>query len=377
MRARSVIAVLAALLLTCVPAASAAAQWHVEAIDPLPSGQSGGFDGLYAASDGTAFAVGHRYGVVGGALEFRTWVQRYDGSNWHRVNSQDTEGAPAGNTLIGVDGTSPTDVWTAGSWWVAGRYHSLIEHWNGSAFTMVTTPDSTYGESLSGISARTTTDAWAVGTATQPGIDYGGSALHWNGTTWKRVDVPMPDGCTSRVELYDVAAVVPGRVLAVGDCNPGNGLPVRALMLRWNGSAWSNAAPALHMPTQAELDEIAFDAPDDVWAVGRDSSDGVDRVLLLHYDGHRWLRVRPGLLGYEDIEAHAVSVRDGQVLITGGASSTNGFGPFAALYDGTHWKREVPGAHGQLFAAAQSPFGNAWGAGSDGLGPSIAERTDQ
>jgi opacity protein-like surface antigen len=217
MRFRSLLAAILALLLTSVPAAAAAGQWHDETIDPLPSGQSGVFDGLYAASDGTAFAVGHRYGVVGGALEFRTWVQRYNGIDWHRVNSEDTEGAPAGNTLIGVDGSSPTDVWAVGSWWVAGRTHSLIERWNGSAFTMVQTPDSTYGESLSGVSALSTTNVWAVGTALQPGIDYGGSALHWNGKAWKRVDVPMPDGCTSRVELYDVVAAAPGLVYAVGD----------------------------------------------------------------------------------------------------------------------------------------------------------------
>lgn len=96
MRLRALGAVATALLCVCVPTAGAAAQWQDETIDALPGGQSGNFDGVYAASDGTAFAVGHRFGSVGGALEFRTWVQRFDGVSWHRVNSEDTEGRRPG-----------------------------------------------------------------------------------------------------------------------------------------------------------------------------------------------------------------------------------------------------------------------------------------
>jgi hypothetical protein len=367
-------AVAAALLCVCVPTAGAAAQWQDETIDALPGGQSGNFDGVYAASDGTAFAVGHRFGSVGGALEFRTWVQRFDGASWHRVNSEDTEGAPAGNTLVGVDGTSPSDVWAVGDWWSGGPHHSLIEHWDGSAFTIVPTPDSAYGESLSAVSARRATDAWAVGAGYQPGIDYGGVALHWDGQTWSRVDVPVPDGCWSRVQLFGVAALGRHRVVAVGSCKTGDLLPVRALVIRWDGTSWHNVGPA--QPLQAELYGIASDGPGNVWAVGRVSADGVDRLLLLHFDGSRWRRVRPGLFGYDGIQAHAVSVRDGHVLVVGSRTSTTfGFGPFAAEYDGVSWTSEMPAPSGNLFGVDQSVSGTAWAAGLENNVPSVARRT--
>jgi hypothetical protein len=362
------------LLLACVPAAGAAAQWQTETIDGLPSGQSGNFDGLYAASDGTAFAVGHRFGTVGGALEFRTWVQRFDGSFWHRVDSADSEGAPAGNTLVGVSGTSPSDVWAVGDWWISGPHHSLTEHWNGSALTVVPTPDSAYGESLSAVSARRANDAWAVGTGYQPGIDYGGVALHWDGQTWSRVDVPVPAGCWSRMQLFGVAALGRQRVLAVGSCKTGDLQPLRALMLRWDGTSWHDIRPGL--PLQSELYGISSDAPGEIWTVGRVYGDGIDRLLLLHYDGTAWRRVRPGLFGYDGIQPHAISVFDGHVLVAGSRTSrTLGFGPFAASYDGVRWTRETPAQTGNLFAVAQSPSGTAWAAGLANNVPSVDRRT--
>jgi hypothetical protein len=71
-----------------------------------------------------------------------------------------------GSYLNGVDGSAPNDVWAVGA-----RYRTrtstpalLVEHWNGSAWSLVKAPvaDWNYNE-LNAVSVLSKTDAWAVG----------------------------------------------------------------------------------------------------------------------------------------------------------------------------------------------------------------------
>lgn len=59
---------------------------------------------------------------------------------------------------------------------------TVIEHWNGAAWTRVTSPDppSVYLNNLLGVSAAGTASAWAVGST-----DYANTLIaRWNGTAW-------------------------------------------------------------------------------------------------------------------------------------------------------------------------------------------------
>jgi photosystem II stability/assembly factor-like uncharacterized protein len=57
--------------------------------------------------------------------------------------------------------------------------------WNGSTWAQVTIP-SPPDSALSGVSAASATDAWAVGS-------YGATfILYWNGSAWKQVPSPSP-----------------------------------------------------------------------------------------------------------------------------------------------------------------------------------------
>jgi hypothetical protein len=87
--------------------------------------------------------------------------------------------------LWGVSGTSSTDVWAVGSY--LDQSGSIIEHWDGTAWTLVPHPIST----LYGVAAISQNDVWAVGGA--------GMIQHWNGSSWKNVPSPKPG--TSRYLL--------------------------------------------------------------------------------------------------------------------------------------------------------------------------------
>jgi hypothetical protein len=89
----------------------------------------------------------------------------------------------AGNNLLnGVAAVSTGDVWAVG---MDGSYpaKTLIEHWNGSAWSAVTSPNSGTGHNqLNGVTAVATGDVWAAG---QDGAAHpGGLAEHWDGSAW-------------------------------------------------------------------------------------------------------------------------------------------------------------------------------------------------
>jgi tripartite-type tricarboxylate transporter receptor subunit TctC len=71
-----------------------------------------------------------------------------------------------------------------------------------------TTPGNT--ASLAGVSASSTTDAWAIGRTQVNREDFAPLALHWNGTSW--VTVPSADAATGASVLTGVATT-PGAAI--------------------------------------------------------------------------------------------------------------------------------------------------------------------
>jgi hypothetical protein len=90
------------------------------------------------------------------------------------------------DSLAGVSALSSSDAWAVG----ALGTKTLVLHWNGTAWAQVPSP-SPRGvgigpvTNLAGVSALSPADAWAVGCACTSDTDTT-LVLHWNGTTWTR-----------------------------------------------------------------------------------------------------------------------------------------------------------------------------------------------
>src|SRR5204862_547524 len=97
--------------------------------------------------------------------------------------------------LSGVAAVSANDIWAVGG--------SLIEHWDGSNWSVVPSPSPSAGYSnLYGVAAVSANDVWAVGSS---GYDpFQTLTEHWNGRSWSVVPSPNP-GIYS--QLNGVAAV--------------------------------------------------------------------------------------------------------------------------------------------------------------------------
>jgi hypothetical protein len=106
-----------------------------------------------------------------------------------------------------VAGTSASNAWavghTGGTPGIPNR--PMIEHWDGTAWKVVTFPDATY-VGLNGVAAVSARSAWAVGLVSQQnGSDCQcrGIIEHWDGTAWKRV----PSHALAGSNLFAVSPV--------------------------------------------------------------------------------------------------------------------------------------------------------------------------
>jgi hypothetical protein len=236
-------------------------------------------DGVAATSPANAWAVGEYYNISNTG---KTLILHWDGTAWTQVPSPNPKPRFSDNQLTGVAATSATNAWAVG-YSTFGGYHTLIEHWNGTAWTLVPSPDplgpgSEYGNILYAVAATSPTNAWAVG-------DSGNSTLilHWDGTAWTRV--PSPNPSSSESQLYAVAATSPTSAWAVGDYGSGQYGPYYTLILHWNGTGWSQVNSP--NPPGGKIDNlyaVSASSAANVWAVGDYYNHITDRTqtLALH-----------------------------------------------------------------------------------------------
>jgi len=148
----------------------------------------------------------------------------------------------------------------------------------GSHWSVVASPDTgtQNANQLNGIAAVSASDIWAVG-YDWTGIGYDGTGIteHWNGSTWSIVASPNP---SNQGYLFWVTAITANDVVAVGYSS------TSSLIEHWNGSVWSLMPSPNVGSTLNHLIAVTALSPTDLWAVGEDRSGTNPRqTLALHY----------------------------------------------------------------------------------------------
>jgi hypothetical protein len=144
----------------------------------------------------------------------------YNGTAWSIVKTVNTA-EPTG--LNGVTAISANNAWAVGNGFnnvhdvtasVANK--AVIEHWNGTAWSIVTSPAGLI--SVDRISAASATDIWASGQAPQQtiaGVPVPvAKTLHWNGTAWSVM--PGPTGSDPNTAVTGLSALPSGEAWAAG-----------------------------------------------------------------------------------------------------------------------------------------------------------------
>jgi hypothetical protein len=194
------------------------------------------------------------------------------------------------NLLVGVTSITPSDMWAVG--YFNGK--TLAEHWDGTQWTLVKSPNGTSGSQFTAVSAISSSDVWAVGIQDTSGPATGLRTLieHWNGTKWKVI--PSPNASSEGDDLYGVTTISANDVWAVGYFENDAQTLILPLLEHWNGKSWSIfQVPSVFFGINFVYGANAI-STSDIWAAGYTIGDGGDNEnLLLHWNGTQWTVLPP------------------------------------------------------------------------------------
>jgi hypothetical protein len=242
----------AGLLGLAVPA-SAATGWTVVTPMGLPAGAQNYLNGSFALSDTDAWVVGESENVSTGAEA--PLVLNWNGTAWSTVSTPTPSGSTPNWLFKSVAASSASDAWAVGEQSSGTKIHdSLYEHWNGTAWSVVTGPNEGV---LNAVLDFSPTNAWAF-------ADF--SVLHWNGTAWSVVSGALP--------ALQVSADGPNDIW---------GIYRNDQVTHYNGTSWSSTTLSSPGGTPV-FESVKALSPTDVYAAGTNGTSPV----LDHFNGTSW-----------------------------------------------------------------------------------------
>ncbi|HEY7418235.1 MAG TPA: TIR domain-containing protein [Ktedonobacteraceae bacterium] len=229
-----------------------------------------------AISSNNVWAAGYQ---VDSSRNQQALIEHWNGSSWSIVP---TPTIANGSLFYGMKAISSTDVWAVGYALESGQM--LIEHWNGSSWNVVSSPVVGAIGYLQGMTALSATNVWAVGWASSgPNQSEHTLIEHWNGSDWSVVSSPNNGAiCT----LAAITALSATDIWAVGSSSPVVGsTTIMTLIEHWDGANWSIMTSPNATGTVSELFSAGAASSSDIWAVGQffTSTSNNPQALIEHY----------------------------------------------------------------------------------------------
>ncbi len=258
---------------------------------PNPAvGDSGNISELSALSTHDIWAVGTYRANPDNPIDVPL-IEHWNGSHWSMINQQFSSTFATGG-LTSVVALSANNVWMVGS--QRGNINAtptqtFIEHWNGSQIQMVASPDpvNTTSNYLKAITALSANDIWSVG------ISDTGNTLteHWDGSQWTIVASPnitFNQGIPNFNILTSASSASKSDVWAIGLFNATATGFKGALAEHWNGLQWSVISlQGLPGSSQALYNVVSLGI-NNTWALGTSITNNTALPLLTHWDGSGW-----------------------------------------------------------------------------------------
>jgi hypothetical protein len=212
-------------------------RWSVTPSPSVPGATETYLNGVSCTNSSSCVAVGYDYN----GSSYETLAESWDGAAWSVVPSPSP--STGYNYLYSVSCTSSSYCVAVGAYSdPPSGLQTLVEVWNGAEWSVVLSPNATNADnSLGSVSCVDPTHCVAVG-----GFDGGALANQtlvesWNGSAWSIVSSPNPGteadilsgvSCTSRAcTAVGYSIDLPGRI------NPRS--PPKTLVESWDGTEWS------------------------------------------------------------------------------------------------------------------------------------------
>src|SRR5687768_13891657 len=258
------------------PAQTMIMHWDGTAWTTIPSPSIAGTPNyLYAV----AAAGPNDVWAVGEAAD-QPLALHWNGTVWSIVPTPDLEHG----VLNGVAVAGPNDVWAVGTF---GNYdaYNLALHWDGTEWTQVTTPNpASYINRLQAITVVSPSDIWAAGASSDGNSTFSPTILHWDGTAWTESLITLP-GSPSAVrspQLFGISAASSSEAYAVGWAWDSS-VQVN-IVLEWDGTTWTRANPPRPSGYYSHLQAVTTVGAGEAWAVGvLGNSSSIYVPQVLHY----------------------------------------------------------------------------------------------
>jgi len=222
--------------------ASATNAWALGAYSPKPGYQS--FFTLYwngSTWTSSAGSLGATVDVVSSTSAYAPdgpYVGQWNGTAWSNLPTPPNPPGPDEGDLTTISATSATNVWAVGTYdpayssrsydnysvhWSGTPQATLIEHYNGTSWSIVSSPAA--GSALTGVTNSSASSVWAVG--------YAGSQSlieNWNGSAWTTVSSPVVGSSDSLSSV----STTPGDAIvwAAGSSSNGTAASANPLVLQ-------------------------------------------------------------------------------------------------------------------------------------------------
>jgi hypothetical protein len=294
------------------------------------------------------------------------------------------------NVFGDVSALSATDAWAVGysadklATADEGDGKTLVEHWDGQTWTLVASPSpGLYQNGFNAVLAIAPNDVWAAGYRSETHLDIESLVEHWDGSAWSVVAGPSVPG--AEVQIFDLARV-PGssKVVAVGSSTAPMGFE-QPFAARWNGTTWETLTTRTFPEGGGRFQGVAAVSGNDVMAVGGGGNGGSqNKTLGERFDGSRFRMARPinpfpgvdALLGISRVPGtdHMWAV---------GTGKNHGGRTLAEYWDGSSWTvyptppdAAANGSASYLFGVASIREDLAWAVGFNTDGTAMIEKWD-
>jgi hypothetical protein len=345
-KAAFTVAAAGAALVLGAGSAFAAGGWTIVAAPP--TGQNATLTSVATISDSDAWAVGFRSGAAFTNLGAKALIDNWNGTAWSQVATPVTPGNTA--LLLGVSASSATDAWAVGRTQVnKSSFEGLALHWNGTAWSVSPGFPGALsvigGASAVGVADIGPADAYAIGDSAATAV---GSLVHWNGTAWSPVTLPLPANANSNTTLNAISANGPDDVWIVGTFLDSANGQNETFSEHFNGTAWSVVpmppVNSSNINAFFQFNGIKANGPDDVWAVGGSGVIDVpssQKTLIEHFNGTAWSIVPSPSPGSIDILSGVTTSNAANNVWAVGADAPAGTSVRQTLtlnWNGTAWK---------------------------------------
>jgi hypothetical protein len=238
-----------------------------------------------ASFPGFALVVGNSDSFLdNGGVLFDQW----NGVSWSYRPGGTITPTPDFASLTAIAAVSASNIWVSGD---ASPLAHFFEHWNGAGWTFVPPPAEPHPQGLTAdhqiqdFAVLSASNIWAVGLTDWQDNGFNSDTLieHYNGSSWSVVPSPQPGPLDRLNGVYAASAT---NIYAVGE---GGATGLTPLIVHWNGSAWSQITPP---PAAGGADPltVAGIGAHDIWMLGQAGS---GQAYMVHYDGHRWSQIAP------------------------------------------------------------------------------------